>query len=307
MCRVLLVDLGPELSPRVDRTLKSAGYQTAVVDSGKEAVEALALSQIDSWAILLTPQSEGFELVELVKETHPCSLIVVTTEHDRDEVTTAALNRGAVSYIPGRRLEDSLLRTLRSVTGLTIRTDHRHHDLMEAWDRTTAEFVLDNRSSTVTALVSYVRETLQLLRFSDQGTIIRTCVALTEALDNALYHGNLELSSELRKGSGEAWEAAVAERRQLSPYKDRSIFVRAELSRQQVSVTIRDEGPGFDPSKLPDPTEPDNIESVCGRGVFLVRTFMDEVHYNDKGNEITLVKRCGSSPDPLAELPSPTT
>ena len=102
----------------------------------------------------------------------------------------------------------------------------------------------------------------------------------------------------MRKGSGEAWEAAVNERRLSSPYKDRSIFVRTELSRQELSITIRDEGPGFDPRSLPDPTEPDNIESVCGRGVFLVRTFMDEVRYNDKGNEITLVKRCGAAPEP---------
>lgn len=176
---------------------------------------------------------------------------------------------------------------------------------MDAWDRTATEFVLDNSSATVTALVSYIRETLQLLKFSDQSTIIRTCVALTEALDNALYHGNLELSSELRKGSGEAWEKAVAERRQTSPYKDRSIEVRVELSRHEISVTIRDEGPGFDPSKLPDPTDPDNIENVCGRGVFLVRTFMDEVRYNDKGNEITLVKRGGATPEPAVQFRTP--
>jgi anti-sigma regulatory factor (Ser/Thr protein kinase)/ActR/RegA family two-component response regulator len=296
MTRVLLVDLGPDLSLRLQHTLTQAGFDVIIVHNDKEALQTLDLSPAEPSAILIAPQAETFELIETLHETHPCSLIFVITEHDRDEVTTAALLRGAVGYIPSQRLEESLLRTLRSVTGLTIRTDHRHHDLMDAWSRTAAEFVLDNRSTTVTALVSYVRETLQLLRFSDQGTIVRTCVALTEALDNALYHGNLELSSELRKGSGEAWEAAVAERRQLSPYKDRHIFVRAELSRTEVSVTIRDEGPGFDPSKLPDPTEPDNIESVCGRGVFLVRTFMDEVRYNDKGNEITLIKRCGPSP-----------
>ena len=257
---------------------------------------------MDSWAILMAPQSERFELIDTLRTTCPRPLIVVVTEQDCEELTTAALVRGAVGDIPGRRLEESLLRTLRSVTGLTIRTDHRHHDLMEAWERTAMEFVLDNSSATVTALVSYIRETLQLLKFADQGTIIRTCVALTEALDNALY---LELSSELRKGSGEAWEKAVAERRETSPYKDRQILVRLELSRNELAVTILDEGPGFDPSKLPDPTDPDNIEEVCGRGVFLVRTFMDEVRYNDKGNEITLVKRSGSSPDPSVQFRTP--
>lgn len=291
MTRVLLVDMGDELSRCIHERLTSEGFETLIVANDTEALQTLDLSPAETATILLTRQSERFELIETLRNTRPCSLIVVITEHDRDDVTAAALAKGAVGYIPGRRLEESLLRTLRSVTGLTIRTDHRHHDLMDAWHRTASEFVLDNRASTTTALVSYVRETLQLLRFSDQGTIIRTCVALTEALDNAVYHGNLELSSDLRKESGEAWEAAVAERRQLSPYKDRTIYVRTELSRQEVSITIRDEGPGFDPSKLPDPTDPENIESVCGRGVFLVRTFMDEVRYNAKGNEITLVKR----------------
>ena len=48
---------------------------------------------------------------------------------------------------------------------------------------------------------------------------------------------------------------------------------------------------GFDPSLLPDPTQPENLEKVSGRGVLLMRTFMDEVIYNDAGNEVELIKR----------------
>ena len=95
----------------------------------------------------------------------------------------------------------------------------------------------------------------------------------------------------LRQDDGKFWEAAIAERRALSPYKDRQIFVKTELSQQEVVISIRDEGPGFNPDALPDPTHPDHIGCACGRGVFLVRNFMDEVHYNEKGNEVTLVKR----------------
>jgi anti-sigma regulatory factor (Ser/Thr protein kinase) len=54
---------------------------------------------------------------------------------------------------------------------------------------------------------------------------------------------------------------------------------------------IRDEGPGFDWSTLPDPRDPENLGRVGGRGLLLVRTFMDEVHFNEKGNQIILVKR----------------
>ncbi len=57
---------------------------------------------------------------------------------------------------------------------------------------------------------------------------------------------------------------------------------------------IRDEGSGFDRSELPDPTDPENLLKSSGRGVMLMQTFMDEVIFNDRGNEVTLIKRRAS-------------
>jgi anti-sigma regulatory factor (Ser/Thr protein kinase) len=74
------------------------------------------------------------------------------------------------------------------------------------------------------------------------------------------------------------------------------VFCTARLSRAEVSVTIRDEGPGFDPGSLPDPTDPANLGRIGGRGLLLIRTFMDSVTHNQAGNEITLVKRGKLSP-----------
>ena len=60
---------------------------------------------------------------------------------------------------------------------------------------------------------------------------------------------------------------------------------------------VRDEGHGFDAGNLPDPTDPHNIELASGRGVLLMRSFMDEVMFNETGNEVTMVKRSKISPD----------
>ena len=65
----------------------------------------------------------------------------------------------------------------------------------------------------------------------------------------------------------------------------------AKLSPAEAHFVIRDEGPGFDPSACPDPTDPANLEKRSGRGLLLIRTFMDEVAFNEAGNQITLVKR----------------
>ena len=53
---------------------------------------------------------------------------------------------------------------------------------------------------------------------------------------------------------------------------------------------IRDEGEGFDPATLPDPTDPANLEKASGRGILLMRTFMDEIVYNNQGNSVLLTK-----------------
>ena len=61
---------------------------------------------------------------------------------------------------------------------------------------------------------------------------------------------------------------------------------------------IRDEGPGFDASSLPDPTDPANLEKRSGRGLLLIRAFMSDVRHNDRGNEVMLTYRLQKRPDP---------
>ena len=75
------------------------------------------------------------------------------------------------------------------------------------------------------------------------------------------------------------------------PYRDRRVEVIARLTKREAVYTIRDEGPGFNPDLLPDPTDPESLMRPYGRGMMLIRTFMDKVWFNDKANEITMVKR----------------
>jgi anti-sigma regulatory factor (Ser/Thr protein kinase) len=67
--------------------------------------------------------------------------------------------------------------------------------------------------------------------------------------------------------------------------------VTARHAPERLTYVIRDEGPGFDPSLLPDPTQPENMTRVSGRGVMLIRTFMDDVSYSSRGTQITMTKK----------------
>ncbi len=89
-------------------------------------------------------------------------------------------------------------------------------------------------------------------------------LALHEAIANAITHGN-HSRPEL------------------------SVSIRHRRTHDRVEVTIRDQGNGFDCDAVPDPTQGVNIFQCSGRGIFLMQKLVDEVDYNDKGNEVTLV------------------
>jgi len=95
----------------------------------------------------------------------------------------------------------------------------------------------------------------------------------------------------VRHADGDGYQELIAQRRRQPPYHYWRVQVRARVSRSEAVYGIRDEGPGFDPAALPDPTAPDNLERVSGRGLLLIRSFMDEVSHNAPGNQITMVKR----------------
>ncbi|MAP72850.1 MAG: hypothetical protein CMJ55_01125 [Planctomycetaceae bacterium] len=73
---------------------------------------------------------------------------------------------------------------------------------------------------------------------------------------------------------------------------EKKVTVECFLNEDIVRVVIQDEGPGFDVNKVPDPTLPENLDKPSGRGVMLMKAFMDDVLYNEVGNQLTFIKRC---------------
>ncbi|OYW18109.1 MAG: anti-sigma regulatory factor [Planctomycetales bacterium 12-60-4] len=91
-------------------------------------------------------------------------------------------------------------------------------------------------------------------------------LALEEALVNAIKHGN-----------------------GMDP--DKSVKIVWRIDDASVCVESEDEGSGFGPEEVPDPTAEENLERPCGRGIMLMRSFMSRVEYNERGNRVILEKR----------------
>ncbi len=263
------------------------------IQYAEHGVEAMACIEKQTPDLVVTdltmPEMDGLELVATIRKTSPLIPVILMTSRGSEEIAVAALQAGAASYVPKHVLARKLVATVRNV--LAVSGQQRYHSrLMGCMARSEYTFDLDNDSTLFATLVAYLLEELSRMDLCDETGRTRVGVALEEALANALYHGNLEVGSELRGEDDQAYFELIERRRRESPYQQRRIHVEVALARDMASFTIRDEGAGFDPSALPDPTDPDNLEKASGRGVLLMRTFMDEVTYNDIGNSVALIK-----------------
>ncbi|MCA9046071.1 MAG: ATP-binding protein, partial [Planctomycetaceae bacterium] len=152
-------------------------------------------------------------------------------------------------------------------------------------------FELDNDKSKISKIVELLLDACESQEICNAASRFRLAVALEEALVNAIVHGNLEVSSKLRELGDDSYEKLIAERQAQPEYSRRRVHLCCQLAAGEVTFTIRDQGKGFDVSSLPDPTDPEALERPCGRGLLLMRSFMNEVSYNDVGNEVCMVYR----------------
>ena len=291
MPTVLIVDDNPMDRRLAASVVEKVGMATSYAIHGKQALEIMSQSPPD---IVLTdlvmPEMDGLELVERIKDDYSTIPVILMTAHGSEEIAVKALLTGAANYVPKQNLQRDLVHTLREV--LTVANVERDaQKALDCMEDANLHFVLGVDNGVHEPLVSFLQQQLRTWKLCAGSDLIRVGTALHEAFVNAIEHGNLELDSDLRNDPEGAYQQLATERRSASPYRDRLVHVWAKLSGDEASITLRDEGPGFDPRSLPDPTDPENIGKISGRGLLLIRTFMDDVRFNESGNEITLVKK----------------
>jgi serine/threonine-protein kinase RsbW len=139
---------------------------------------------------------------------------------------------------------------------------------------TRVSYTLESSLESVNKAEQAARDLAVKAGFDEEETD-RIAMSVREATVNAVLHGN-----------------------QYDPKK--RVTVAFEVTPEILSVSVRDEGKGLDPGSVPDPLAPENLLKQSGRGIFLIRAFMDEVRFRsmDPGTEITLIKRVrGNDPD----------
>jgi len=266
--RILIVEHDEESRGSIKRMLGGRRHETTVVASSREALEKLAHQDFDLLIIDLTARQTGhgdgdadsLELISTVGRKLRAPVVVSTSP---GSVNVRKAFRLGVSGFLQRPYEFAELeKIVEKALSYKMRRIENAPPLPEI--REVIEIELPSDIKYLDSVLSYLVD-----RAAKFGVVRPAAsnifIALDEALTNAIRHGNQEDRS-------------------------RKVHIRAEISARGAKFTVRDEGPGFDAKSVPDPCDPNNLFKPSGRGLMLIQHIMDEVSYNERGNEVTMVK-----------------
>jgi len=289
---------------------KEPGFEVVYAENGRGALTRLEAGGIDLVVTdLRMPEMNGLELVDQVRRRWPQIPVMLVTAFGSERLASEALLHGAVSYVPKSLLNHQLLPTVMDVLEIS-RADRTFAPLLDCLTLNEYRFRLPNEVAVIESLVDLMQQVAFGMQLFDKTARVQMGVALEQALLNAMYHGNLELDAEQTnlvraskvKGREFEWVRNLA---QKEPFASRRIDFQATISPEEARFVIRDDGPGFDVSKLPDPEDPGCLNREKGRGLVLIQALMDEVVFSETGSEVRLVKRSTRSAPIIAPAIAP--
>jgi len=265
MSCILVVDDEPWVRRFLATALSTKGYEVKEASDGKEALEVFRRSSFDMVLTdLRMPRMDGLELLKVLQEEDPTVLVVVITGFGTVEDAVEAIQNGAFNFLRKPVGLEQLYEVVRK--GM----EHRRYLLEEVevlpYMVKELSFRIPSQRSLIPGVASAILRNLEDMGYSLSPTErFSIPLAIDEALLNAIEHGNHD-----------------------DPGKNVTIVCR--ITEGCLEVTVEDEGEGFDPRSVPDPTAPEQMAMTRGRGLFLIRNYMDEVRFNERGNRITMLK-----------------
>jgi len=258
-------------------------------------VDALANLERRSYSLIITdlqmPNLGGLGLLKKLRETHPQVPVIVFTGYGDMQDAIEALRLGAVNFLRKPfELREILPSVVRAIEVMT--RSERRRLVYDYIDSINLNLTIPPRLDETDPVIQHLIDPLVPLHIIPEAEIKNVFLALDEVLSNAIFYGALQIDPTLRENAdGHAlFEQVMVERETHPDFASRKIQLHAEYSPEKAIFKVKDPGDGFDYNNLPDPTDPENLLREHGRGLLLVRCFMDDLQFNEKGNEVTLIK-----------------
>jgi CheY-like chemotaxis protein/anti-sigma regulatory factor (Ser/Thr protein kinase) len=261
--RVLVVDDEKDVRDTLSEMIQSLDYPVLVAEDGMKALDRIRTEKVDLIITDLSmPKMNGLEVIAHSKRIKPNIPIAVISAYGNVENTTYALTSGAFSFIakPFKMSQvKDLIRKGKQLRELSLGT----HELME-WVQSRTEMAFPSQPNLFPPAIFFAVKECQWRGIEDESRLENVAICLEELLSNAFIHGN-------RKD------------------KDKRIRVTMGFDAEEFTLSISDEGDGFDGEDYLKKIREDQASIPEKRGLFIVDLLMDELRFNEKGNEVTAV------------------
>ena len=294
---ILLIDDDEAVLDMVESALGHYGMTVHSCSEGEQALARLVSPGAPQFDLVITDINmegmDGFEVIRKVKAIAPHLPVVLMTGQASVDYAIRAMRVGASNLFMKPLAMKDMVQSVFHLVDL-------HRDFRMAEDglrglvNERRHFLFRSDELDVPSLLRHLTDRLIPMGFASPANIDVIAMAIHEALANALEHGNLELDSSLK---GDLFVAEdpytkLREARMADPrFAERLIEVRLALDTERFELEISDEGPGFDTSRLTLPPPGSDLAPHFGRGLPLIQLVMDEVHFNEKGNQVRMVLR----------------
>jgi DNA-binding response OmpR family regulator len=293
--RILIADDQDALRTLLSRMLAREGFEPIEAKDGENAIELYkSLKPPVVVSDIMMPRMDGLTLLREIKSIDPGAVVILMTGHGNEEILLKALQGGASNFFKKPFNVRVLIREIHKIFNYKVEAV-RSYLFSPFLLEETKSFALTTGNAPYFPVVNQI--TLQLPCLLADAEILNLKIGIEEMITNAIEHGNLgisftEKSAAVEEGRfGELLEERLARGSNAS----KRVFISSHLTGEFFRISIRDEGDGFDWRNLPA-LLPENLLAYNGRGIFLTKIYYTEVTYNDRGNEVTLVKRKKTEP-----------
>ncbi len=290
---ILIIDDEEVIRFTLQKKLSRLGYHVISLEKAEDALYLIKNGE-ETIDLIISDiklrKMDGIELLRRVKALDNPIPVMLITGHGNVEDAVTALRFGANDFIRKPFDINDVASSVRSILR------RKHERLLEKnFARFTeyekARFKIPVDTSIMNTISYKLTKNLVPSGLCNATTAENIALALKEAISNAMYHGNLEISSAIREQGGvKGFNEEIEKRKDDPKYQDRCVNITYEQTPDYVEYQIEDEGPGFDFSSLPDPRDPENFFKNSGRGLLIIQLHMDSVEWSNKGNCITMRK-----------------
>ncbi len=258
------------------------------------AEEALEICKDKSFDLIITdvrlPKMSGIDFISRLRDKEINTPFIVITGNQDIEISIRALRLGAVDFFIKPFRMDAIRHSLQKFENLFIFSQEliskNHFQLTHSKQN----FAIRPSLKNLNQYVNLVMRSISLIPGIHTDDILSIKLALYELLGNSIEHGFAGISYEHKASLLSSDVDYVDHVDRICADINECVLLEIGFEDHKVYVSLKDRGAGFDPSKVPDPVTDPNASYLSGRGIFLARMNVDELVYNDIGNEVSFSK-----------------